>query len=483
MRSARAEGRLGSGLRRRHTRWMDALERALVELERSLGPSVVTTDLATREAHAGDESECAPHVPDAVVVARSTEDVSRTLAICGSHLVPVTPRAAGTGKSGGCIPIRGGIVLSLAALRGIDEIDAGDQLAVVRPGTVLGELRRAVEAEGLHYGPDPNSWQSCTIGGNVAENAGGPGTLRHGSTRDWVLGLTTVLPDGSVHELGRRTHKGVTGYDLTSLMVGSEGTLGVVTRVTCRLVPRPERTATLLVALGALEAVGPATNALLRAGPVRCIELLDDLTLAPLRSASPIPLPAGTEALLLVEFEGADAEVERALERTSAALDPVRPLELLVAKHAADRERIWSVRRAMSYTLKASARFKRSDDVVVPRSRLGDLLVACRRIAAQHGVRMPSYGHAGDGNLHVNFLWDEPGALPAVERAQRALFEEVIALRGTLSGEHGIGLSKRDALHLEQTPGLIELQRRIKAVFDPADVLNPGKIFPARHAC
>jgi glycolate oxidase len=460
-----------------------SLDRALFAIERALGSSSVSRAPEVLSAHAGDESENAPVLPVAVVFAKRTEDVAAVFRSATEHAIPVTPRAGGTGKSGGCIPVAGGIVLALEHFSGIDEIHRGDQVAVVKPGTRLSDLKEAVLAEGLFYPPDPNSLASCMLGGNLAENAGGPSTLRYGSTRDYVLGLEVVLPDGTIERMGHRTHKGVTGYDLTSLLVGSEGTLGVITSATLKLLPRPESVTTLLVMLRHLSDVGPATEALLASGQVRCIELFDDLTLEPLRKESPIPIPLTANAVLLMEFEGGERHVEHALEEAGARLEVVQPLEILVAKHAADRERIWSVRRAMSYTLKRSARFKRSDDVVVPRSRLGELLTQCRRIAERSGLRMPSYGHAGDGNLHVNFLWDDPAQLAAVEEAQRALFVATLALGGTLSGEHGIGLSKRDFLALEQSASLIELQRRIKGVFDPKGILNPGKVFPARHAC
>jgi len=463
-----------------------SIDAALSAIDRALGDGAVHRDREVRQGHAGDESECASVLPDAVVVASSTEHVAAVLRAAHAHDVAVTPRAAGTGKSGGCIPVAregGNIVLSLEGFAGIEEIHAGDQVAVVRPGTRLGALKDAVLREDLYYPPDPNSLESCTLGGNLAENAGGPGTLRYGSTRDWVLGMEVVLADGTVQRLGRRTHKGVTGYDLTALMVGSEGTLGVITQATLKLIPRPESLSTILVMLGALSDVGPATTALHGVGNVRCIELFDDLTLAPLREHSPVPIPASVQAVLLVEFEGSEPAIERSLERAGARLMDVAPIEILVAKHAADRERLWSVRRAMSYTLRRSARFKRSEDVVVPRSRLGELLATCRLIARAHRVRMPSYGHAGDGNLHVNFLWDDPDALPRVALAQHALFVATRGLGGTLSGEHGIGLSKRDAMPLEQNPDVLALQRRIKDAFDPKGILNPGKIFPVRHSC
>jgi glycolate oxidase len=460
-----------------------ALEPALLEIERALPSGSVIVDRDLCASYAGDESDVAPHLPDAVVRARSAADVAAVLRAASSHQVFVTPRAAGTGKSGGAIPVRGGIVLALDAFAGIEEIHAGDLVAVSRPGTRTGVLRDAVLAEGLFYAPDPNSLGECTLGGNVAENAGGPSTFRYGSTRDWTLGLEIVTADGTILEIGKRTHKGVTGYDLVALLCGSEGTLGVITRITSKLAPAPERVRTLAIYLGALRDVGPATMAVQATGLARAIELLDDLTLAPLRERGRVQLPVGAQALLLVDLDGEEPAIERATERLAAKLEPLRPIEILVADTAAERERLWSVRREMSRTLRSLVRHKLSEDVVVPRSRLGALLEACRTIAAGHRVHMPSYGHAGDGNLHVNFLWDDPADAPRVKLAGRAVFEEVVRLGGTLTGEHGIGASKIEHLSLEQSAEVIGLQERLKATFDPKGVLNPGKMFPARHAC
>ncbi len=455
---------------------MTPLDAMLVALGRRLASDAILTG-ADCEAFAGDESDVAPRVPDAVVRASSAADVAATLCLASEHGVPVTPRAAGTGKSGGCVPVEGGIVLSMSRLRAIEDVSVADGVAVVQPGVVLAHVHDAVEKEGLFYAPDPNSLAECTIGGNVAENAAGPRTLKYGPTRDWVLGLEIVTGDGTPLTLGTRTHKGVTGYDLVSLMVGSEGTLGVVTRATLRLAPKPQAIATLAALLPSSAAIGPAVLALGAHGiSPRCIELFDERTLGFLRAASPFPIAESMRAMLLVELDGDASALEGGIERAGSVLVDAGA-DVLVAKHGADREKLWSVRRELSRALRRSALGKISEDVVVPRSRLGELIDQSARIGERHALRSASYGHAGDGNLHVNFLWDTPDAMPRVRAAMAELFHVVIAMRGTLSGEHGIGASKSAFLAQEQSPDVIALQQRVRSVFDPKGILNPGKIF------
>lgn len=377
------------------------------------------------------------------------------------------------------MPVTGGWVLSFEAFDRLLDVDVDDTVAVVEPGVVLGDLHRAVEAEGLFYPPDPNSLSSCALGGNIAENAGGPRAFKYGVTRDYVLGLEVVLPDGTVLELGRRTKKGVTGYDLTSLIVGSEGTLALVTRATLHLIPKPEAVRTMLVFLPGEDAAGHAVKACLRERVVpRCAELLDSITLSVLREEKAVPIPPAARGLLLVEIDGEDEHLDERLEQLGDALDRAGAVELLVAKHAGDRERLWAVRREMSRALRRRTKNKLSEDVVVPRSKVGALLHRCREISERHHITMPTYGHAGDGNLHVNFLWDTPEERPRVDVAIEELFRAVIEMRGTLSGEHGIGALKAPYLALEQSTELIALQRGIKERFDPHGILNPGKIFP-----
>ncbi|MCS6798027.1 MAG: FAD-binding protein [Myxococcota bacterium] len=456
-----------------------SLEQALVQIDRALGDGRVLTDPDVLDGYARDESEAPAVRPGAVVRATSTAEVAAVLRAAHEHRVPVTPRTGGTGRVGGAVPEPGGIVLACERMDAIKEIARADLYCVVEPGVVTARLHATVEAEGLFYAPDPNSGSSCGIGGNVACNAGGPRAFKYGPTREHVLGLEVVTGDGSVLRLGRRTRKGTTGYDLASLVVGSEGTLAVVTEATLRLLPRPESVLTLLVPLPDLDAVqGSVTGAIETGLLPRCIELLDAVTLD-LARASGAPLPADAGALLIVELDGEASEVERGAERIADIFTSAGARELLVARHAGDRERLWERRREMSRALRAAARFKLAEDVIVPRTRIGALLGAVRRIAERTGLCMPTYGHAGDGNLHVNVLWDDEAQRPLVERAIGELFAETVRLGGTLSGEHGIGLLKAPYLPLAHPPALVELQRRVKSLFDPRGILNPGKIFPA----
>ena len=462
-----------------------AADKARRLLSRALGPSKVLTDEDACREYASDESEQAPVLPDAVVLATSAEDLQKALAVAAEAGVPIVPRAGGSGKSGGAVPVAGGIVVSTLGLRQIKEIDRKEQIAVVEPGLVLADLHAAVEAEGLFYPPDPNSLKVCAIGGNIAENAGGPRAFKYGSTRDYVLGLEVLLLDGTRLQTGRRTRKGVTGYDVTALLVGSEGTLAVTTEATLRLIPRPPVVVTLLALFLDVYACGAAVAAIIAAGLVpRCLELLDAATLDAVRARG-VGVDARAQAMLLIEVDGEPAECDAAMERVGGVCTEAGALEVLVAQGEAQRDRLWEARRQLSPATRAMARFKISEDVVVPRSQLAALIVETRAISAATGVRVLTYGHAGDGNLHVNFLWDDPADAPRVKDSLGRLFRAVIALRGTLSGEHGIGTSKAEYLHLEQSAELIDLQRRLKAAFDPRGLLNPHKIFPraSHRAC
>ncbi len=457
-----------------------AVERVKLELDRRLGPSKVITSPDACAAYGGDESDVTGRVPDAVVVAASREDILATLEIAYRCEVPVTPRAGGTGRTGGAVTVAGGVVLATHALARIKDIDKRDQLAVVEPGVVTGALHSACEKEGLFYPPDPNSLDSCMIGGNVAENAGGPRAFKYGVTREYVLGLDVCMMGGRAMRVGRRTVKGVTGYDVTALLVGSEGTLGVFTEVTLRLVPKPPAVATMLALFTDVHSCGTAVSAIVAAGMVpRCLELLDRLTIDAVRSQVSIDPRAG--ALLLLEVDGPPAETERQLSRLGELVGKgPGVVDVVAAQDAAQRSRLWAARRALSPATRRLAKHKISEDVVVPRSLVPELLARVDRIGEETGTRHLTYGHAGDGNLHVNFLWDDEAEHPAVERAVELLMRATVDLGGTLSGEHGIGLTKAQYLPLEQPPELIALQRDLKRVFDPKELLNPGKIFPAR---
>ncbi len=462
-----------------------AADRARQLLERALGPSKVLTEPEACERFAADESEAEGRVPDAVVLAESPEDVLAALAVARDANVPITPRAAGTGRTGGATPVVGGIVLSVMGMNRIVEIDRRERVAVVEPGVVLADLHRAVEAEGLFYPPDPNSLASCALGGNLAENAGGPRAFKYGVTSDYVLGVEAFLMGGQRIFSGKRTVKGVTGYDVTSLLVGSEGTLAVLGAATLRLVPLPESVTTLLGLFDGSPSAMRAVGEIIAAGLTpRCIEFLDDSTLEALRTAGNA-LPPAARALLIIEVDGDEHACEAQTERIAGALSDVSALDLVVAREGAQRESLWSARREMSRAVRRLAKNKLAEDVVVPRQRLGELLECTAAQSSRSGVRSLSYGHAGDGNLHVNFLWNEDDERPKVEQSIEQLFRDVVRLGGTLSGEHGIGVLKAPYLSIEQSNELILLQRDVKRAFDPQGLLNPGKIFPStgHRAC
>lgn len=462
-----------------HTPRPSTVDTALRDLNRRLRSDAILTEPEVLESYARDESEAEPVLPDAVVRVRCAEDVVAVMQVASEHGVPVTPRGAGTGRTGGAVPLGAGIVLAFEQCNRIKGIEKDDLTVVVEPGVILGQLHEAVETEGLFYPPDPNSLSTCTLGGNVAENAAGPRTVKYGTTRDYVLGMNMVSADGTFHKLGKRTMKGVTGYDLTSLMVGSEGTLGITTELTLKLLPKPQAVVTMMILLPSQKVAGEAVGAALGNGFLpRCVEMMDGITLDIMRKEGALPGTEGAQAMLLMELDGDEVELDRKLEICGNTMMDAGAIDVLVARHSGEREKLWASRRELSRALRRNATHKLAEDVVVPRSRIPDLLDRCKAISERHGIVMPSYGHAGDGNIHVNFLWNGDDEKPRVDAAIKNLFEDVVSLGGTLSGEHGIGILKAPYLSLEQSPALIALQERVKDLFDPKGILNPGKIFP-----
>ena len=429
------------------------------------------------EKYAEDWSSAGTHMPDLVVRAKSADDVQAVLSAATEHRVPVTPRGLGTGKAGGALPIYGGIVLSTEQMNRIGEINPANMQVTAGAGTVTGDIMRAVEAKGLFYPPDPNSFDICSIGGNVACNAGGPRALKYGTTKNYVRSLQVVLPTGAVVQLGAKTAKSSTGYGVADLIVGSEGTLGIITEVTLRLIPRPASVQTALVSFANAATASTALTAVLAAGIVpRTLELLDHHALAAIRDKTPGRFPNDAGALIIVETDGrTDARAFEDLERAADVCAAHGALDVLLAQDEAQRERIWAPRRMLSATLKETAERKISEDIVVPRQQIPAMLAAVSQIGDRHGLRVAAYGHAGDGNLHVNVLFDESAAERA-DAAVRDVICETLRLGGTISGEHGIGLLKREFLPLEQTQELLSVQRALKATLDPHHILNPGKI-------
>lgn len=433
------------------------------------------------EQYAEDASFSGRHLPDIVVKATCAADVQAVFAIATEHRIPVTPRGLGSGKSGGALPLYGGIVLGLDKMNQVREIDRIDMVAVAEPGIVTADFMAAVEADDLFYPPDPNSLNMCSLGGNVACNAGGPRALKYGVTRNFILGLQVVLPTGEKMKFGRRTIKGVTGYDLVGLMVGSEGTLGVITEITTRLVPLPRSVQTALVSFADLDAASAAITAVLGTGIVpRTLEFLDINALNAVRAKTPGRFPENAGALLILETDGpTDDRAMEDLERAATACLDLGAIDVLVAQDNLQREKMWEPRRILSMTLAETAPRKMSEDIVVPRSQIPQMLQRTRKISEVRGIRLATYGHAGDGNLHVNVLFDDASEDRA-HLAVRDVMEATVELGGTISGEHGIGITKREFLSLEQSDPLIALQLKLKAQLDPAGILNPGKIFPSR---
>jgi glycolate dehydrogenase FAD-linked subunit len=450
---------------------------------------VLRPGAAALEDYGRDESPCGQFPPDCAVLCDDREQVATVLRRCAERGVPVTPRGAGSGMTGGCLPVHGGVVLSTERMAAIREIDADDLVAVVEPGVVTGQLQEAVEAQGLFYPPDPASLGFCSIGGNAATNAGGPRAFKYGVTREYVLGLEVALMGGELLRVGRRTAKGVTGYDLCAGFVGSEGTFGVITELVLRLRPLPPAVSMVLAVFPSVTAASEAIRALLAQGLVpRTLELADRMSIDHVRRRSRYVFPAEAGAFLIVEVDGEPEALEPLLGRIGAACEAAGAIDVLAAQDPAERRALWEARRQISPALREAHRGKLSEDVCVPRGAIGEMLRRIDRIAAEVDLPIAVFGHAGDGNLHVNVLSDADPAEPAIaarmHRAVRRLFEETIALRGTLSGEHGIGLSKRDQMPLEQSAAVLEWQRRWKQMWDPRELLNPGKVLPPRpKAC
>ena len=446
-----------------------------------VGADQVLRDQATRHAYGTDALQRG-HPADLVVRPAATSEVAAVARLCHQARIPLVPRGAGTGYTGGAVPVHGGVVLSLERLDRILEIDEENLLAVVQPGVITGVLQAAVEARGLFYPPDPQSLAESSIGGNIAECAGGPRAFKYGVTRRYVLALEAVLPDGQVIRTGSKAVKNVVGYDLTQLLVGSEGTLAIVTEATLRLVPRPPAVATLRACFADVAAAALGVSAVLRRRVVpAALELVDQDSLDAVAGYLGERLaPEGTGALLLIEVDGVAEAVAAEAALVAEACRQAGALEVLLADNDQQRDQLWRVRRALSYALRPIAPRKINNDVVVPRGRVPELFALVVQLRDRHRLRMPCFGHAGDGNIHVNIMIDPADAdqLARAERAVAELFAGVVALEGSISGEHGIGVSKAPYLGLELSPPAIALMRRVKRAFDPEGILNPGKIFP-----
>ncbi len=440
--------------------------------------NVVSDDPAVLAAHSGDKW-FASESPEVVVFARSTNDVAALLRFASREKIPVTPRGAGYGYVGGCVPVRRGIALSMMRMNRIKEIHFADAVAVVEPGVLTGDLKTAARAQRLFYPPDPASQKDCSIGGNIATNAGGPRCLKYGVTRNYVLGLEVVLANGEILRTGGRVHKNKTGFDLIGLFVGSEGMLGVVTEIILRLLPLPPARATLSAAFATMNEAAAAVQKIFVGGFLpSSLEIADSFTLeAARREIGEALVPVGN-AHLLVDLDGQEETVALEAEAIHKLLLTLNPNVVETARGEVDCEKLWALRREFSNSLRATGLTKLNQDVVVPRSRIVDLVDFADALQRKYGFPIACFGHAGDGNVHVNIMaadYENEAVRDRVEAALDELFAQVLQWGGVITGEHGIGLAKKRWWPEATSQVAREMHKKLKHTFDPHGILNPGK--------
>ena len=453
-------------------------QRIVEELEAIVGPENVSTEIVELLCYARDASENRA-LPDVVVWPRTTEQVSAIVKLANEHKIPITPRGAGTCLSGGPVPIKGGILVVMTRMNGILEINVEDMLALVEPGVIWQQLNDALEPYGLFLPPDPASGSVCTIGGCVAEDAGGVRAVKYGTFKDWVQALEVVLPTGDVMWTGARTRKCVSGYDLVKLFVGSEGTLGIITKILLRLFPRPRHRAVMSAFAPDLRKAGQAVYYVMSRGLVpSAAEIMDKYTLEAVSRYAGMEFPE-CEAMLIFEFDGFTVSDVRARLREAKKLCEASELKVEIAETEAEANEIWRARKSASPALARLRPSSMHEDATVPTSKVAEMLTRIREISERRGILIATFGHAGDGNLHPVILFDEgdPDEHDRALKAAEDIFRAALELGGTLTGEHGIGISKARFFSLEH--GSVELQvlRAIKRALDPNGILNPGKIW------
>jgi glycolate oxidase len=449
------------------------------ELRKLMADDVVVDDEQTLAEHSGDKW-FAHESPEVVVFARSTGDVCKLLRFANENKIPVTARGAGYGYVGSCVPIQRGIALSLVRMNRIKEINFTDAVAIVEPGVITADLKRAVREQKLFYPPDPASLEHCTVGGNVATNAGGPRCLKYGVTRNYVLGLEVVLANGDLLHTGGCVHKNKTGFDLIGLFVGSEGMLGIATQITLKLLPLPPARATLSASFDTMSEAAAMVQEIFAAGFLpSSLEIADKFTLeAARRDSVAAHVPPGN-AHLLVEIDGQKESVAAEMEKIRDLLMRRKLLALEIAADEAGSEKLWALRREFSNSLRATGLTKLNQDIVVPRSRLVDLIVFAEKLSGQSGFPIACFGHAGDGNIHVNIMADrynrEAAVRDKVQETLDQLFRQVLAWGGVITGEHGIGLAKKRWWPEASGEVASHLHQALKRTLDPNNILNPGK--------
>jgi glycolate oxidase len=454
-------------------------------LQEIVGRDAVLTNPEALEPYSHDETVGLRAAPEVVVRVTSAQRVAEVLRLAQRERVPVTPRGAGYGLSGGAVPLYGGIVLSTERMNRILEIDRENLMVTVEPGVITGEIHRAVEAEGLFYPPDPASLDSCSIGGNIAEGAGGPRAVKYGTTRDYVCGLEAVLPSGEIITCGGKLVKDVTGYNLIQLLIGSEGTLAVVTKIVLRLVPLPRLQVDLLVPFDDFQMAANTVSDIIghRLLPTAMEFMEQDSILAVERLLEREVPYHDAAAHLLIQLDGnTQAAVDADMELVGDICLAHGAQDVLVAQDRPTRDRLWEARRMIIDALNAESPVNHMEDVVVPRARIHHLLRGMKEISRRHGVRIVSFGHAGDGNVHVNVLkddLDDEHWAALVPQLTEETYRLALSLGGTITGEHGIGATRRQYLSLALDEVQIGLMRQIRQLFDPSQILNPGKIFLA----
>ena len=443
-----------------------------------IGPEKVSVTAENIAVHSTDKWY-ASHPPDVVVFAESTADVSAVLAYATEHRIPVTTRGAGFGYVGGCVPIQGGIVLSVARMNRILGIHPEDGVAIVQPGVITGDLQAAAHAVGWEYPPDPASLKDCSIGGNIATNAGGPRCLKYGVTRSYVLGLEVVLPSGEILRTGGRLHKNKTGFDLIGLFTGSEGMLGVVTEATLRLIPKPASRSMLAAIFPEFHMAAAAVQDILNAGHLpSALEITDTFTLAAARRRLGADVFPEGNAHLIVEIDGRPAAVASELEELHARITGLGATFIERAPDEPSCERIWKLRREFSFSLRDTGLTKLNEDIVVPRSKLVELVTFARKLEADTGIPIACFGHAGDGNIHTNLMvkdYEDPIIREKADAALDLLFKWILEQGGAITGEHGVGLAKKPWIHQALGDVSMATHRTVKQALDPLAILNPGK--------
>ncbi len=448
-------------------------------IENIVGAQHVSTADTDRLCYSYDATQ-RRHRPDVVVWPSNTEQISLLLKMANTEGIPVYPRGAGSGFTGGSLPILGGLALVLTRLNAILRIDEQNLIAEVEPGVVTRQLQKAVEALGLFYPPDPASLKFSTLGGNVAECAGGPRCVKYGVTKDYVLGLEVVTPQGDIIRTGGETMKGVVGYDLTKLLVGSEGTLGVITKIILKLLPLPAAKKTMLVLFDSIDGDAQAVSTIIGGKIIpTTLEFMDATTIDCVRRATDLELPEAARAVLIIEVDGDADLIEKQAKTILRLVEPLGVVNTWIAANSEESESIWEVRRSVSPSLRKVNPDKFNEDICVPRSRLPEMIRTIEAISTKLQIPIVNFGHAGDGNIHVNIMVDktEPGQEQKAEQAIKEIFTATLQLGGTMSGEHGVGVTKAPYIPMELDPAAVAYMKAIKRALDPNNILNPGKIF------